>query len=703
MGSSMSIGLRSVRASKVLLGGLAANSGAHTARNWLDYKAVVAGVLIFAGFASSSAQAQNCTSITTSFGDLKSTFGAAVPTATAIAATINGANTAFLTHSTAFVSAPLAPAGFTGRRRLDSRRRGQNAAKSSETIVANIAAAPNIPSEGGIANCNSTFKQNFAGVQFGTDISRLNIGGWNIHLGATAGYLGTDGHIKEGATFPSIFAVNPPGPFNTQTQAPFVGTYAAATYGGFFIDALLRYNFYETSLDSPSINVFNQKVDAHGISIGGSAGYHWVVPNSNWFIEPSAGIVWSRAKVDPLQLGGVSVNFGQGQINDFHFIGSAQINDIINTIGRAGLRVGTTIDYGNMILQPFASVNVFHDFNGDWSANYISCPQCIFRGPFSTPVTASINGTGVGTYGTYSLGVAGQIKNTGWLGYLRVDYTNGNNLEGWTGSGGIRYQFTPEAPRTAMITKAPVKAAPGPVNFPVSWTGFYLGGFGGGAFGGHADATFAPAPPTINTFPFPGSTSSSRLAGILGGGEIGYNYQTGSWVWGLEADLAWTNARGSKACGNLVSTLPGEPANALFNSTCHDNLDWLATVTGRVGYSWGRALYYVKAGAAWTHEEFSVACNNGPLNFNGTTPRSQQCFNPAGSLFNTISASDNRTGWTAGFGAEFALTNNWSAKAETNYLGFGSRGLTLSDGTFVNSKLNFWESKIGVNYRFTSM
>ena len=327
---------------------------------------------------------------------------------------------------------------------------------------------------------------------------------------------------------------------------------------------------------------------------------------------------------------------------------------------------------------------------------------------FSSPVlnaqlTASINGTGVGTYGTYSLGVAGQIKNTGWLGYLRVDYTNGSNLEGWTGSGGIRYQFTPEAPRPALITKAPVKAAPAPVSFPVNWTGFYVGGVGGGAFGGHADATFAPAPQTSNTLLFSGATFSSRLAGILGGGEIGYNYQMGPWVLGFEGDLAWTNARGSIACGSLVSGQFGNlPANALFNSTCHDKLDWLATVTGRAGYAWGRALYYVKAGAAWTHEEFSVTCNAGPANFITTAP-GQSCFNPAGSLFNTISASDNRTGWTAGFGAEFALTNNWSAKAETNYLGFGTRGLTLSDGTFVNSKLNFWESKIGMSYRFTSM
>jgi opacity protein-like surface antigen len=619
--------------------------------------------------------------------DQKILFGGAISSATAIAATINAANTAFLTHSSAFVSAPASPPDSQGGGVWIRGVGGESTTKSSEAI--GTISSTSGGSQPRFTNCNSTFKQTFAGVQFGTDISRLNIGGWNIHLGTTAGYLGTTGDIKEGAT------PNPPGgPFGTQTQAPFVGTYAAATYGGFFIDALLRYNFYETSLDSPSIGMFHQKIDAHGISIGGSAGYHWVVPNSNWFIEPSAGIVWSRVKVDPLQLAGAPVLPGP-------FAGSAQINDIINTIGRAGVRVGTSFDYGNMILQPFASVNVYHDFSGDWSANYSSCPGCLTFGGSLAQLTASINGTGVGTYGTYSLGVAGQIKNTGWLGYLRVDYTNGNNLEGWAGSGGIRYQFTPEAPRTALITKAPVKAAPGPVNFPVNWTGFYLGGVAGGAFGGHADATFGPAPSPDTTIlnSFPGATSSSRLAGILGGGEIGYNYQMGSWVLGLEGDFVWTNARGSKACGNLVGPGFGTPVNVLFNATCHDDLDWLATVTGRAGYAWGRALYYVKAGAAWTHEEFSVTCNAGPLNGSLGVP----CISPANSLINTISASDNRVGWTAGFGAEFALTNNWSAKAETNYLGFGTRGLTLSDGTFVNSKLNFWESKIGVNYRFSSM
>src|SRR5262245_39216324 len=375
-------------------------------------EAFVAAVLIFAGFASSNAQAQNCGPLgpNSPIGDLKSEFGGAIAGATAIAATINAVNTAFLTHSTAFVSAPASPppdsqGGGVWIRGVG----GESTTKNSETIGVAVSPASVLPpGDPTNTNCNSSFKQTFAGVQFGTDISRLNIGGWNIHLGATAGYLGTTGDIKEGATPTG-------GPFNTQAQAPFVGTYVAATYGGFFIDALLRYNFYETSLDSPSVNLFHQKIDAHGISIGGSAGYHWVVPNSNWFIEPSAGIVWSRVKVDPLQLVGAPVP--QGPLQGNALAGSAQINDITNTVGRAGVRVGTQFDYGNMILQPFASVNVYHDFNGDWSANYASCPGCFPPVLNLGTLTASINGSSVGTYGIYSLGVAGQIKNTGWLGY----------------------------------------------------------------------------------------------------------------------------------------------------------------------------------------------------------------------------------------------------------------------------------------------
>ena len=184
---------------------------------------------------------------------------------------------------------------------------------------------------------------------------------------------------------------------------------------------------------------------------------------------------------------------------------------------------------------------------------------------------------------------------------------------------------------------------------------------------------------------------------MLGGGDIGYNYQMGQWVLGVEGDIAWTNTKGSTACGTMTPPV-APPANPFFNVTCHDQLNWLATATGRVGYAWDRSLYYLKGGAAWTHEDFSITCNLGAVN--AINPAQQTCTNGAGALINSISGSDDRFGWTAGFGVEFALTDHWSAKAETDYLSFGSHGMTLSDGTAVTTKLHLWETKVGVNYRF---
>jgi opacity protein-like surface antigen len=67
---------------------------------------------------------------------------------------------------------------------------------------------------------------------------------------------------------------------------------------------------------------------------------------------------------------------------------------------------------------------------------------------------------------------------------------------------------------------------------------------------------------------------------------------------------------------------------------------------------------------------------------------------------NGFSARDSRVGWTLGYGVEFALTSNWSARAETDYVDFGSHTLTASDGTPVNVWMHMWQAKLGVNYRF---
>jgi outer membrane autotransporter protein len=553
-------------------------------------------------------------------------------------------NSIFLTQSTAFVSAPPNPKPDSQGAGVWVRGVGGEVQyNGSPTISTSSASIP-----GASLGCPSGFRQDFGGFQVGQDVAKLNLMGWNLHIGQTAGYIGANGH-STGGDGASI------APFTTATQIPFVGAYAAATNGGFFVDGLVRYNWFENSLNSSAIGLTDQKLDAHGVSVSGSLGYHWNVPNSTWFIEPSIAGIWSRTSIDPLNAigAGSTVN------------ATVQFKTIDSFIGRAGLRFGTTMQSGNLIYQPFVAVSAWHEFEGDVQANLS------FLG---SPV-ASITIPSIGTYGQYSLGVNAQIADTGWLGYARVDYRNGDHIEGWSGTGGIRYQFTPgpDGP-PAGLYKAPVKA---PVADRVpSWTGLYIGAFAGADYGSAKMG-----------FPDAGFSSGPQVAGALAGGTLGYNYQIGPWVLGVEGDAGWTNARGSVACTGAFNL-----AQVILSGTgCADRADFIATAAARLGYAWGRALYYAKAGGAWTHETFTVTCNSlvPCVNQNGVPNLTQ------------ISVSDNRAGWTVGYGVEFALTPNWSAKGEVNYIDFGNKNLTAQDGTIINAGMRVTEGKIGVNYRFS--
>jgi opacity protein-like surface antigen len=459
-----------------------------------------------------------------------------------------------------------------------------------------------------------------------------------------------------------------------------------ATKGNFFFDALLRYDNYDLNLNSPGNNLFDQKLDAHGVSLSASGGYNYKVPGSNWFVEPSAGLIWSRTIVDTLNVN--SAGFGPGVQG---FSGTIHINDIDSLIGRLGLRFGTTIEWGNIVYQPFAAVSVWHDFGPQITANFQSCPGCFFG-----PTVGVVNGTGslsmtnVGTFGQYSVGISGQIANTGWLGFVRLDYRNGDKLEGLSGTGGIRYQFTPEVvANSGLPVKAPVFKAP--VAAPVSWTGWYVGGIAGADFGraDNIEPGFAAA--------------SLHPSGVLIGGTLGYNYQIDRYVIGIEADGSWTNYSGSASCAPLVSPSTQTVTFIFFQTTCHDNMNWIATVAGRVGYLFGpRTLTYLKGGVAFGRETWSASCNLGPLNnVTGLNETTQACLNPAGALLNNISAGDTRVGGMIGSGVEFALTQNWSVKGEWDWIDFGSKNLTASDGTvFTAKQWSVSEVKVGVNYHF---
>jgi hypothetical protein len=132
---------------------------------------------------------------------------------------------------------------------------------------------------------------------------------------------------------------------------------------------MVRREFYSADLTNTTVGLFGQQIGANGWSVATSAGYNFALAN-NWFIEPSAGFIWSRTEVDPFNIsGGPDAN---GIVSTF------TSNPIESEIGRLSLRAGTTISSGYMIWQPFASASVFHEFAGNVTSTAASLPNGAF-------------------------------------------------------------------------------------------------------------------------------------------------------------------------------------------------------------------------------------------------------------------------------------------------------------------------------------
>ena len=110
-------------------------------------------------------------------------------------------------------------------------------------------------------------------------------------------------------------------------------------------------------LFSPDAALANQRLDGKGFSLSSSAGYRIDLGN-NWFVEPSAGIIYSNVKVDTLNMPG---GFGNGNNPFFLPPGTVQFDNIESILGRFGVRVGTSVKAGDLNLQPFASASVWHE------------------------------------------------------------------------------------------------------------------------------------------------------------------------------------------------------------------------------------------------------------------------------------------------------------------------------------------------------
>jgi len=273
------------------------------------------------------------------------------------------------------------------------------------------------------------------------------------------------------------------------------------------------------------------------------------------------------------------------------------------------------------------------------------------------------------------------------------------------------------APSYAPLYRAPPIIA-------LSWTGCYLGGHIGGSFvdkkfGGPFVDNAVPS-----TFGAPTSFAISdpsvdlNSTGLLGGGQVGCNFQfAGNWVIGFEADASGANQQGGGDSSLITEgavlngTLPGITTVVSSNGTASSRTDFIATATGRLGYTFGRlgeGMVYAKGGAAWARDryQFNGQVLTSPCGVVAIVPFPQCVLvNSFVTPFN-FGVSETRVGWTVGAGVEWAVWENWSVKLEYDYLDFGSRTVTFNDPQLgaanISVSQRISEVKLGVNYRFGS-
>jgi outer membrane autotransporter protein len=358
-------------------------------------------------------------------------------------------NTAFLTTSSAFVSSP--PGAKPNQESGGAWGRavgGEVDTTTSSTSTLTVTGLTGTPAPAtGQAHCQTKDHQTYAGAQFGYDLASLNSGGTgaNFHFGVTGGYLQAFtkdttpflAYTNPSFPFPLSQVSSPAGTLEETTKVPFVGLYVNFSQGGFFADAMARWDFYQNTITDSLQSVSGLGESAHGFSLTGNAGYNMRL-GGGWFLEPAGGLIWSRVNADPISL----PNFGT-----LPAVGNTiTIDTIESVLGRAGVSVGTNISSYGVTWQPYVTASVVHEFAGDISVTQksgailtaggtLSCILCLASDTLATSVGR------IGTYGQYTLGTAVVLGNTGWLGYGRVDYRNGENIEGVSGNVGLRYQW----------------------------------------------------------------------------------------------------------------------------------------------------------------------------------------------------------------------------------------------------------------------
>ncbi len=196
-----------------------------------------------------------------------------------------------------------------------------------------------------------------------------------------------------------------------------------------------------------------------------------------------------------------------------------------------------------------------------------------------------------------------------------------------------------------------------PIYAPASnWTGFYVGANIGAVWGDLETSVVGSEYADMH----------NTTVNVTGGGQVGYNFQTGSFVFGVETDF-----------GELALSHNQHIYQDADRYTSMDDAFYV-DVAGRLGYAAGPALFYIKGGYAYYDGSVSV-----------TKVSTNYTFGASG-----------LDGWTLGGGIEYKLAPAWSLKGEYRHFDFGSVDTTASGGSKVTEALTAEAVTVGLNYHF---
>jgi outer membrane immunogenic protein len=373
---------------------------------------------------------------------------------------------------------------------------------------------------------------------------------------------------------------------------------------------------------------------------GGQIGYNW---QTNSFLGP---IVF-----------GVEADLQGADMTDTrtNFVGGLQYNQRLNWFGTARGRVG-------LVNGPMMTY-----LTGGWA--YGNVGTTVIQGGVPSAFGGGRSGW------TWGSGVEAALGGnwTGKIEYLYLDLGN-QAFAGLPGQA-LRSELHENIFRAGVNYRIGGPGSPYVPTVTANWNGLYIGGNAGGGLGRNRSTISDAAGNPLARF-------NLAPSGFIGGGQIGYNWQAGNIVFGLETDFQGSTLEDNKTCFGCV---PGASVN--FNS----KLQWFGTARGRLGYAIGPSMFYATGGFAYGNVKTAI---NTPLN--------------------NFSFSNTRTGYTVGGGIETPLPivnlfggplfgPNWTSTTEYLYVDLGRSRFNIGGGPFVMSTgAEEHIFRTGLNYHFNT-